>query len=223
MVEDHGWMYGGWKKDGAHTREWMNKTQKFIERAFSLPNNHGVKCPYSRCRNAVCEDKWMLTLHLSKVGFMPGYKVCTHHGELVHQIASVAEEEDDRRGDDRMDEMLNVIRSEIETNPKNPPTPEVQKFFDILRASEEPLYEHTTVSILAFVTRPMTIKSKFTFSNNCYKELLNLIIDVLLNNHKMPKDMYHSKKCCLLSVWSMRRLMCSKIIVCFSTKSTRNA
>jgi hypothetical protein len=29
------WMYGGWKKNGAHTTEWMNKTQDFIDRAFS--------------------------------------------------------------------------------------------------------------------------------------------------------------------------------------------
>jgi hypothetical protein len=28
------WMYGGWKKNGAHTTEWMNKTQDFIDRAF---------------------------------------------------------------------------------------------------------------------------------------------------------------------------------------------
>jgi hypothetical protein len=40
----------------------------------------------------------------------------------------------------------------------------------------------------------MAIKSKFAFSNNCYKELLNLISDVLPENHKMPKDMYQSKK-----------------------------
>jgi hypothetical protein len=37
----------------------------------------------------------------------------------------VAEEEDDRRGDDRMDEMLDGIRSELETNYEDPPTPEV--------------------------------------------------------------------------------------------------
>jgi hypothetical protein len=29
--------------------------------------------------------------------------------------------------------------------------------------------------------------------HNCYKELLNLISDVLPENHKMPKDMYQSK------------------------------
>jgi cytidine deaminase len=53
-------MYSGWKKGGAHTKEWMNKSQKFIDCAFSLANNDGVKCPCSRCRNSICEDKRML-------------------------------------------------------------------------------------------------------------------------------------------------------------------
>jgi hypothetical protein len=102
----------------------------------------------------------------------------------------VAEEEDDRSGDDRMDEILDAIRPELEINFEDPPTPEVQKFFDMLRASEESLHEHTTISILAFVTHLMTIKSKFAFSNKCYKLLLSLISDVLPSNHKMSKDMY---------------------------------
>jgi hypothetical protein len=87
----------------------------------------------------------------------------------------------------------------------------VQKFFDMLKASEEPLHEHMTVSVLAFVTRIMSIKSKFAFSNKCYKELLRLFNGVLPSNHKMLKDMYQSKNCYLLSVWSMGRLMCVKI------------
>jgi hypothetical protein len=121
---------------------------------------------------------------------MPGNEVWTHHIESVRQkTTSVMEEEDDRRGDDRMDEMLDVIRWELETNHEDPPTPEVQKNFDILTASEESLHEHTIISILTFVTHLIAIKSKFTFSNNCYKELLNLISNVLPNNHKMPKDM----------------------------------
>jgi hypothetical protein len=46
------------------------------------------------------------------------------------------------------------------------------------------------VTVLVFMTQLMAIKSKFAFSNNCYKELLNLISDVLIENRKMPKDMY---------------------------------
>jgi hypothetical protein len=37
----------------------------------------------------------------------------------------VVEEEDDRSGDDRMDQMLNAIQPELGTNRENPPTPEV--------------------------------------------------------------------------------------------------
>jgi hypothetical protein len=112
-------------------------------------------------------------MHLCKFGFMLGYDVWTHHGETIHQrTTSVVEDEDDRSDDDRMDEMLDTIRPELETNRENSPTPEVQKFFDMLKASEELFHEHMTVSVLAFVTRIMSIKSEFAFSNKCYKELL---------------------------------------------------
>jgi hypothetical protein len=181
-----------------------------------------VKCPCSIYENTLREDKRTLILHLCMFGFMPGYEVWTHHGETVHQRTTlVVEEEDDRSSDDRMDEMLDAIRSELKTNPEDPPTPEVQKFIGMLRASEEPLNQHTTISILAFVTCLTTIKSKFAFSNKYYKELLSLFSDVLATNHKMLKDIYQSKNCCLLLVWSTRRLMRAKITTCFSTKRTR--
>jgi hypothetical protein len=51
----------------------MNRTQEFIDRAFSVPANQGVKCPRNRHRNTLCEDKRTLTLHLGKFGFMPSY------------------------------------------------------------------------------------------------------------------------------------------------------
>jgi hypothetical protein len=121
----------------------------------------------------------------------------------------VAEDEDDRSGDDRMDEMLDAIWPELEINSEDPPTPEVQKFFDMLKALKKPLHEHTTVSVLAFITRITSIKSKFVFSNKCYKELLSLFSDVLHSNHKMLKDMYQSKK--LLSTLGM---VYEKIDVC---------
>lgn len=84
---------------------------------------------------------------------------------------------------------------------EDPPTPEVLKFFEQLRASQESLHEHTKVIIIAFMARLLAIKSKFTFSN-----------------HKMYKDMYDSKKLLSGISTNYNKLMSMIIIVCFSRK-----
>jgi hypothetical protein len=93
-----------------------------------------------------------------------------------------------------MDQMLEDLQPKLTPDLHDSPTPEVQKFFDLIKASEEPLHGHTDMTVLEFVTRLMSIKSKFAFSINCYKELVDLISEVLPTSHKMPKDMYQSKK-----------------------------
>jgi hypothetical protein len=115
------------------------------------------------------------------------------HGEK-YIVVTAEESVNDWAGADRMDKIFETIQPEFDLDTENPPTSEVEEFFRLLKASEEPLHEHTKVTVLAFVTRLMAIKFKFFFSNNCYNELLKLIGDVLLNPNKLSKDMYHSKK-----------------------------
>jgi hypothetical protein len=152
------------------------------------------------------EDKRTIDIHLYKNGFVSGYVVWTFHSELGTRV--VAEDEHDYAvGDiDRMDEMLEAIEAEVT---EDPPTTEAEAFFKLLKASEELLYEHTEVTLLAFITWLMTIKSKYVFSNNCYNDLVKLISDILLKPHKVPKDMYQSKK-----VMSALCLKYEKIDVC---------
>ena len=151
MGEDRQWMYNGWKKSKVHSKEWFDKTDRFIDRAFSLSDTDVVRCPCNNCRNAKSHDRRRLSLHLCKFGFMPGYEVWVHHGERANQNAPVAEE-DDVTDRDRMDEILDAICPESIPDVEDPPTSEVQKFFELLKAVEEPLLEHTIVSVLAFVT-----------------------------------------------------------------------
>jgi hypothetical protein len=129
-----------------------------------------------------------LTKHLVRNGFTINYETWVFHGKKYTTV--VAEEStNDRAGVDRMDEMLEAIRPEFDLDTEDPPTPEVEEFFRLLKASEESLHEHTKVIMLAFVTRLMAIKSKFFFSNNCYNELLKLVGDVLPDPNKLSKDM----------------------------------
>jgi hypothetical protein len=105
-----------------------------------------------------------------------------------------------------MDKMLDAIQPEFT---KDPPTMEVEAFFRLLKTSEESLHEHTEVTLLAFMTWPMAIKSKYFFSNNCYNDAIKLISDILAKTHKVTKDTYRSKK-----MFSALGMKFEKIDVC---------
>jgi hypothetical protein len=187
-------MYDGWKRNGAHTDEWWEKTGDFIERVFSLATTEKIRCPYVKCQIVMCFDKVILTKHLVRNCFSADYEMWVFHSEKYTVVAG-EESTNYWASADRMDGMLEAIRPEFDLDTDDPPTLEVEEFFRLMKASEEPLHGHTKVIVLAFVTRLMAIKSKFFFfSNKCYNELLKLIGDVLSNSNKLPKYMYHSKK-----------------------------
>jgi ferredoxin-like protein FixX len=137
---------------------------------------------------------------------VPGYEVWTFHGKLGTRVVSEDEHDCDMGDIDRMDEMLEAIQAEVT---EDPPTVEVEEFFKLLKASKEILHEYTEVTLLAFITWLMAIKSKYFLSNNCYNDLIKLISNILLKPHKVSKDMYQSKK-----MMSTLDLKYEKIDVC---------
>jgi hypothetical protein len=44
------------------------------------------------------------------------------------------------------------------------------------------------------MTHLMGMKSKYNFLNQCYNDIVKLIIDLILAKHNMLKDLYQSKK-----------------------------
>jgi hypothetical protein len=65
------------------------------------------------------------------------------------------------------------------------PSPEMQNFYKLLAASEEKVHDGTNVTVLQAVTRLMGLKSKYNFSNQCYNNIMKLIIDLILTKHNM--------------------------------------
>jgi hypothetical protein len=56
------------------------------------------------------------------------------------------------------------------------------------------VHDGTELIILLVVTRLMGMKSKYNFSNQCYNDIMKLIIELIPAKHNMPKELYHSKK-----------------------------
>jgi hypothetical protein len=56
------------------------------------------------------------------------------------------------------------------------------------------VHDGTELTVLYDVIRLMGMKSKYNFSNQCYNDIVKLIIDLISVKHNMPKDLYQSKK-----------------------------
>jgi hypothetical protein len=56
------------------------------------------------------------------------------------------------------------------------------------------VHDDTELTILQVVMHLMVMKSKYNLSNQCYNDIVKLIIDLIPVEHNMPKDLYKSKK-----------------------------
>jgi hypothetical protein len=56
------------------------------------------------------------------------------------------------------------------------------------------VHDGTDVTVLQAMIRLMVFKSKYSFLNKCYNDIMKLIIDLIPAEHNMPKDLYQSKK-----------------------------
>jgi hypothetical protein len=71
----------------------------------------------------------------------------------------------------------------------------------------------------------MVLKSKYSFSNQCYNDIVKLIIDLILAKHNMLKTLYQSKKIVpSLEMNYKKNDACEKNACCFgrSTRMTLN-
>jgi hypothetical protein len=78
-------------------------------------------------------NKEIVSLDLCQFGFMLGYEVWEHHGVVVPNPNVEEEENNDWVGDDAMHEMLESLRPELNLSSEDPDTPEVSRFFKLLR------------------------------------------------------------------------------------------
>jgi hypothetical protein len=162
---------------------------EFVALAFA-GDARFAKCQCRECRNLIRLKKVKVSYHVFKHGFMPNYLVWCERGEVETTVES-----DGDQDVDRMDDMVDDIRNEYPELWNNQALPEdVKEFYKLLEALEAKVHEGTDVTVLQAVTHLMAMKSKYSFSNNCYNDIVKLIIDLIPSNHNMPKDLYHCRR-----------------------------
>jgi hypothetical protein len=128
-----------------------------------------------------------MSSHIAKHEFMPKYLMWQQHGEVQ---ASAPTESDGSDDEDRMDDMIEDIGMEYDlgSGDQHPPL-EVQNFSRLLVASDEKVHHGTELIILQAATHLMGMKLNYNFSNQCYNDIVKLIIDLIPAKYNMSKDL----------------------------------
>jgi hypothetical protein len=192
MADDRRAMYDRFSKKSGHSAEWVRIVKEFLNQAFA-GYCHVAKCLSTICQNYRFLNQDEVQVHLCQEGFMPNYLVWRDHGEVGPSV--VGAESDGNEDDDRMDEMLADIGREYKVGSREQgQPPKVQNFYTLLAAADETVHDGTNVTVLQAVTHLMAMKSKYNFLNQCYNDIIKLIIDLIPMKHNMSKDLYQSKK-----------------------------
>jgi hypothetical protein len=131
-------------------------------------------------------SEYEISAHIAKKGFMSNYLVWYQHGEMQ---PLVADELDGYNDQDRMDDKEADIGRGYDLKSADPQQ-KVQNLYMLFATSEEKVHDGTDVTVLQAVTRVMVLKSKYNFSNQCYIDIVKLIIDLIPAKHNMLKDLY---------------------------------
>jgi hypothetical protein len=83
------------------------------------------------------------------------------------------------------------------------------------------VHDGTDVTMLHAVTHLMAFKSKYSFSNQCYNDIVKLIIDVIPVKHNMSKDLYPFKMIMSGLGMNYEKIDACEKITCFFERTIR--
>jgi hypothetical protein len=83
------------------------------------------------------------------------------------------------------------------------------------------VHDGTDMTVLQAVTRPMGFKSKYSFSNQCYNDIMKFVIDLIPAKHNMLKYLDQSKVIVSGLEMNYKKIDACEKITCYFRRSTR--
>jgi len=198
-MEDRQWMYTGRTSQGDASYEWMQKTDRFLNRAFGKAAKFPkmALCPCSKCGNRRMLDKELMGTHLHKNGFTPNYTRWVHHGEADRMREEVVRQrveafDADAGVADMVDDVHQAQFAEGREEAEMQAAVDAFKY--MMDSAQKPLHAHSEVSQLDAISRLMGLKSDLNWSREGFDKVLTVVGTLLPKNHVLPKTMYEAHK-----------------------------
>ncbi|XP_055960094.1 uncharacterized protein LOC126661596 [Mercurialis annua] len=201
-------MYSGRLVRGLLTEGYISNVREFLNFAVQHPecmSGPEIKCPClkPKCRNTAFRTVDEVEFHLYTDGFVSNYHVWTHHGEEnrrvevpvnVMQADNMWEHRNEDEGCSSFQRMVTDAGGP-EVWAEEPPNAEAQKFYDMMRAAEEPIWPgNDRHSALSAAVKFLEFKCRFQASDGLMNEMSEFVHQLLPKDNKLAKNSYNIKK-----------------------------
>jgi hypothetical protein len=195
--------------------DYCNGVQGFINFATSIPRNFtngDIRCPFRKCKNKKFMHQNVVTMHLLTKGFMEDYLCWYAHGELFVLNKSMVEKVVGSTSsasnvhevvNDNSNPYRNMVMDAMRMNEGNvsqcpiveeEPNADATKFFDLLKDSNEPLWDgFTNHNKLSVVTQVFTIKSNHGLREVGYDKIIEWARSILPEGNRLKENLYTAK------------------------------
>jgi len=163
-MDDRSWMYRD-SPQGLQRMDYYNGVQGFINFATSIPRNFtggGIRCPCRKCQNKKYLHPDAVTMHLLHKGFMENYQCWYAHKEVFVSKRRMGERVVGSTSSASNVYDMNMVMDAMRMNQGNvnhypiveeESNADATKFFDLLKDSDEPLWDcctnHSKLSVVA--------------------------------------------------------------------------
>jgi len=189
---------------GLLTEEFAEGLQQFMSFASNQPRTletGKMYCPCPNCQNRRFGTVSGVWKHLYNRGFMAGYKVWYSHGETDSTVNFGSASEENNMGglgeqQGGLDEHIGTVQMVEDRYRVEEPNFEAQKFYDMLDAAKQPLYDgcRDGISPLSAATRMMSIKTDYNLSEDCVDAIAGFVKDILPEDNLSPATYYEIQK-----------------------------
>ena len=156
-MDDRAWIYTGWNRGGDVTADWIEKTEAFLNQAFSK-----LKGGKKTLGVPVVDVETRIDRHIFNHGFTRDYIRWTYHVEANCMRDEVVRQRiEDLDADAGVGGMLDDFHEAHfdERRREEEPEATVKAYYDMLAAAQQPLHGYTKISQLDAIARLMAVKS----------------------------------------------------------------
>jgi len=195
--------------------DYCKRVQGFINFATSIPRNFtgdGIRCPCRKCQNKKYLHPDVVMMHLQHKRFMEHYQCWYAHEEVfgskrrmeetgVESISSASKVHE--AANDNTNSYRNMVMDAMRMNKGNvshcpiveeEPNADAARFFDLLKDSDEPLWDsYTNHSKLSVVAQVFTIKSDHELSEAGYDKIIEWVRSILPEGNRLKENFYVAK------------------------------